>query len=39
VLRSTGAEPSATRFHRVAETPALPAIVPLTILAMLCPGC
>jgi len=32
--RSTGAEPDATRLHRVEETPALPASVPLTILAI-----
>jgi len=34
VLRSTGAEPSATRFHRGEETLTLPAIVPRTMLAI-----
>jgi len=33
-LRSTGAETVITLFHRVAETHALPANVPLTISAM-----
>lgn len=38
MLRSTGAEPGATYFHRGEEMPALPATVSRTILAMSCPG-
>jgi hypothetical protein len=35
VRRSTGADPDATRFYRVEETPVLLANIPRTILEML----